>query len=89
MPCKAAGVASKNFAKIGYSILQIFFVVISLFLMFNSSKIKWIATDEMMTCPPEMGLNEELCLGTSLMLRMSFSLFILHLLIFIVTLGRN
>jgi hypothetical protein len=87
-PCEAAGVASKNFSKIGYVVFQLLWVVVSLVVMFNTDHFMWMATSEMVECP-DWGVEDEICFGISLLLRMSFSLFILHSLIFIIILGRN
>ena len=43
----------------------------------------------MLDCPEEMHLSDEVCLGTSLMLRMSFALCCFHILMFLMILARN
>jgi hypothetical protein len=43
LPCKHAGVPAKNFAKIGYTFLQMIFLSIALILMFNSDKLQNLA----------------------------------------------
>jgi hypothetical protein len=57
--------------------------------MFYSSKFEWMATDDMkVNCPKNIDINTT-CLGTSYMLRISFSMFCFHILIFLVSLFRN
>ena len=84
-----AGVAAKNYAKIGFTVFQMFWIVLSLIIMFNSDKFEWMFTPEMTDCPPDMNLTRNLCFGTSLLMRMSFSLLCFHFLVFLILLGRN
>lgn len=100
LPCKHAGVPAKNFAKIGYTFFQMIFLTIALILMFNAAKLEefrdkfsWLFSgddvDGMSVCPDQLQLSPEVCLGTSLMLRMSFALAIFHTFVFILILARN
>ena len=103
LPCKHAGVPAKNFAKIGYTIFQLIFVIVGLILMWNAQKLgdmsnswpwRWFSSDDadsLKDCPAEfnLGLDENACLGTALMLRMSFALCIFHTLVFLIILARN
>lgn len=55
---------------------------------------RWFASEDaesLKDCPPEfnLGLDENACLGTALMLRMSFALCIFHSIVFLVILARN
>ena len=101
LPCKRAGVPAKNFAKIGYTIFQLIFVVVGLILMWNAKNLgdksdswpwRWFASDDsesLRDCPESFKLDDNACLGTALMLRMSLSLCIFHTLVFLIILARN
>ena len=64
-------------------------LLFALLVMFNAKHFHWMVPDNMLTCPYEMDLTDDVCLGTSLMLRISFSLLIFHAFMFIVVLARN
>ena len=90
-PCKAGGVHSKNFAKIGYTFMQISFIILATIFMFNAQWLinKKLYLDNMIDCPTELDLTEAECLGIAIVLRMSFTLFCFHLFIFLVVCARN
>jgi hypothetical protein len=50
-PCRKAGVHAKNFAKIGYAIFQVLFMLIALSLMFSAKKIVNWFPKGMLNCP--------------------------------------
>ena len=50
LPCKKAGVANRNFAKIGYTFFQAFFMLSALTLMFFSGKLQDKMPSQMTIC---------------------------------------
>ena len=90
-PCEAAGVAAKNYAKIGYVVFQCFWLALALTLMFVADHLEGTiaTTDAIETCDPDLHLSPAQCVGTSLMVRMSCVLFFFHLFVFLIILARN
>lgn len=90
-PCKAGGVHSKNFAKIGYVFMQITFIILATVCMFNAQWLmdNHLYLDNMKECPVELLLSEAECFGIAIVLRMSFTLFCFHLFMFVVVCARN
>ena len=88
MPCKRAGVESKNFAKIGFVVHQVFWIGVSLTLMVSAKKLVDVFPTQMLKCPDASG-GESSCLGASSIIRMSFALTIFHLFMFTVVITRN
>jgi hypothetical protein len=84
-----AGIASKNFAKIGYVVFQLLWVTLTLIIMFHADKFNWLITEEMMQCPQDMHLIADTCFGTSILMRMSFAHLLTHSLVFLIILGRS
>lgn len=89
--CQSNGVKKRNFSKIGYTVFQMIFIGIATALMFHAeSLLKFRLYREPMTrCPPELTLSKAECLGVSIVLRMSFTLFCFHLLMFVIVCSRN
>ncbi|TNV87241.1 hypothetical protein FGO68_gene8497 [Halteria grandinella] len=81
------GVNSKNFAKVGYVCFQAFWVLISILLLFTARHLVDILPS-FLQCPEESG-GATACMGPSAIIRMSFVLACLHVLIFCVILARN
>jgi len=89
-PCAMAGVHAKNFAKIGYTVFQLVWLLFALIVMFNASWFHWMIPNKLMECPFDVGITDrDVCMGTSIMLRVSFSLLIFHTFVFLFTLMRN
>jgi hypothetical protein len=81
------GVKSKNFAKVGYVCFQAFWVLVSIMLLFTARKLVDILPS-FLQCPNESG-GATACMGPSAIIRMSFVLACLHVVIFCVILARN
>ncbi|CDW84436.1 UNKNOWN [Stylonychia lemnae] len=84
--CKACGVNPKNFAKISYVLFDTFWVAISILLMFTLQPL-FEKYDYLLECNEESG-GGSACFGTSAVLRMSFVLFIFHLMILLTILPK-
>lgn len=82
--CRSCGVPGKLFAKIGYVVFSIFWILISFMLLFTAKDIfgHWI---KFIHCPE----NNTACFGMSAVFRMSFILVLFHLLVFIVAVTRT
>ena len=50
MPCKSAGVASRNFAKIGYTFFQALCMGVATILFFYSGKLENVMPSQMTKC---------------------------------------
>lgn len=88
LPCSKMGVNSKNFAKVGYVFFQIFWVLMSIMLLFTARHLVGVLPEYMQFCPDESG-GATACLGPSAIIRMSFVLACLHVFILCVILARN
>ena len=87
LPAKALGVASKNYAKIGYVIFDLFWILMGIISFYGFS---WAA--DWTTVGDECDLAEvgsSACLAASGMVRISWSLAIFHFFIFCVICLRN
>lgn len=71
--------------------MQMVFVIGTTISMFNSDFfIEYgLYKDVMIDCPDDLELSDAECLGISMILRMSFSLFCFHFLLFLIVLLRN
>ena len=87
-PCRAAGVAGKNFAKIGYVVFQLVwigFTILMMYLMRHAiDYTEYIGLD----CPNESG-GSKACAGASAIVRLSLALAIFHAVMFGITCLRN
>ena len=88
LPAKMAGVAAKNYAKVGYVFFQVGMIVLSVIAYYLWI---WLA-DSSVADFAGFGcsdLNDGACAGASTIIRMSFVLACFHLLMLLVTLPRN
>ena len=88
LPAKLAGVAAKNFAKVGYVVFQISMFVLTIIMMYIW---KWIADSDAADwfgfgCSD---IGGGACAGASALVRMSFIMAIFHVLILCITFARN
>ena len=83
--CKACGIKPKNFPRITYVLFDFFWIMISFLLMFilkpAFEHFSWL------DCNSASG-GGSACFGTSAVIRMSFVLFIFHLLILLIIIPR-
>ena len=86
-PCARMGIASKNFAKIGYLFFQLFWIIAAIAILFLTKSIVG-ALPEFLQCPEESG-NRTACLGPSAIIRMSFVLACFHVAVLCIILARN
>ena len=88
LPAKAAGVAAKNFAKIGYVVFSVCWIILVICLMYL---FNWIFgwTDAFgVGCPEEIGGAS--CAGASALIRISWALALFHVfMLFIVALRTS
>jgi len=88
LPAKALGVASKNYAKIGYVLFDLFWLITAIiFFYFFSWAIDW--TENIGIQCPEASGSGSACFASSGMVRMSWALCFFHLFVFLVILARN
>ena len=88
LPAKLAGVAAKNFAKIGYVVFSVSMLLLTICLMYL---FNWLFdwTDSFgFDCPDASG-GGTACTGASALIRMSWSLAIFHLIMLIITSLRS
>ena len=87
-PAKMAGVAAKNFAKIGYVVFSISMIILTIILMYFFNWVfgwsDWFGFE----CPEELG-GGSACAGASALIRTSWALAIFHIIMLIVTALRN
>jgi hypothetical protein len=88
MPCKKAGVPSRNFAKIGYTFFQSVCMLVAMILFFFSDQLEKKMPKAMRICTNK-DFDERNCLAIGFISRMSFVLACFHALIFLITLARN
>ena len=88
LPAKMAGVAAKNYAKIGYVVFSISMLILTICCMyFFNWLFDW--TDVFgFNCPDASG-GGSACAGASALIRMSWSLAIFHILMLIIVSLRN
>lgn len=84
--CESCGITPKNFPKVSYVLFNFFWVGIALLLMFTLQPLFEEYSDTLY-CNEESGGGSS-CFGTSSVLRMSFVLFLFHLLILMVIAPR-
>ena len=88
LPAKAAGVAAKNYAKIGYVVFSIGWILLTIALMyFFTWLFDW--TDIFGFSCPEASGDGSACAGASALIRLSWSLAIFHIIMLIITCLRN
>ena len=88
LPAKAAGVAAKNYAKIGYVVFSIGWIILTICLMYL---FNWLFdwTDAFgFECPESTG-GGQACTGASAIIRLSWSLAIFHIIMLIIVSLRN
>lgn len=88
VPAKALGAAPKTFARIGYVVFQIIWILVTLLAMWILSAIINTTTWVGITCPAQSGGGSS-CAGSSLLVRMSFALALCHTIVFLICLLRN
>lgn len=83
LPAKAAGVAAKNYAKIGYVVFAVSWLIMTIVMMYV---FNWLFgwTDTFgFDCPQASG-GGQACTGASALIRTSWSLAIFHILMLII-----
>ena len=81
LPAKMAGVAAKNYAKIGYVVFSISYIILTVCLMyFFNWAFGWTGADFGFDCATSDGA----CAGASVMIRTSWSLAIFHIIMLII-----
>ena len=82
-PARAAGVAAKNFAKIGYVVFAVSWLILVICLMYLFDWIfdwsSWFGFE----CPEQSG-GGSACAGASAMIRISWALAIFHLIMLVI-----
>ena len=81
------GVHSKNFAKIGYVVFQMFWIIVAIILLYTAKKLVDVLP-EFLQCPTQSG-DASACMGPSAIIRMSFVLACFHLVVLGVIIFRN
>ena len=90
LPAKAAGVAAKNFAKIGYVVFSVSWVILTIIMMLIINWLFDLTDDFGFDCPlPEDGGNNKACAGSSTLVRTSWSLALFHIIMLIIVSLRN
>ena len=89
LPAKAAGVAAKNYAKIGYVVFSVGWLILTIILSYIFEWIfdnggDWFGFE----CPDNLG-GGSACAGASALIRTSWSLAIFHIIMLIITSLRN
>ena len=89
-PAKMAGVAAKNYAKIGYVVFSISWIIFTiLFMLFMNWLFDW-SDNFGFDCPiVQDGGNNKACAGSSTLVRTSWSLAIFHIIMLIIVSLRN
>ena len=83
--CKACGVNKKTYSKIGFVFFSLFWAGISIALLYTAKEmLDWTGIN----CPPAAG-GGSACMGVSAIYRMSFTLVIFHLFVFLMCLTRS
>ena len=88
LPAKAAGVAAKNYAKIGYVVFSIGWILLTIIMMyFFNWLFDW--TDSFgFECPESAG-GGNACTGASALIRLSWSLAIFHIIMLVIVSLRS
>jgi hypothetical protein len=86
-PCRKAGVSEKNYAKVGYVIFQLGWVIMAIIMLYTAKSLVEVLP-HFLQCPTESGGGSS-CMGVSAIIRMSFSLMCLHIVVFVLILARN
>lgn len=88
LPAKMAGVAAKNYAKIGYVVFSIGWIILTIVMMYI---FKWLFdwTDTFGFECPEASGSGSACAGASALIRTSWSLAIFHIIMLIIVSLRN
>ena len=88
LPAKAAGVAAKNYAKIGYVVFSVGFLILTIVMSYIFEWIfdwsEWLGFE----CPEASGSGSA-CTGASALVRTSWSLAIFHTIMLIIVSLRN
>ena len=87
-PARALGIASKNFAKIGYVCFQLFWILFTIAMMYLMRHAIDYTSYIDLQCPNESG-GGKACAGASALVRISLSLAVFHLIMFGITCIRN
>lgn len=86
--CRLCGTPRKAFARIAYIFFDVAFIGVALILMFFGPKL--FSSFSWWTCPGnESQESINVCLGVTAVFRMSFSLVVLHFLMFIICLIKS
>lgn len=88
LPAKAAGVAAKNYAKIGYVVFAVGWLILTIVLMYLFNWIFGWSDTFGFDCPAASG-GGQACTGASALIRTSWSLAIFHVFMLIVVCLRN
>ena len=72
------GIPAKNFPKVTYLLTDFSFMILAIILMYAFKPL--FREQDWLTCPENSGGDEE-CFGVAVIMRMSFTLFIYHLVI--------
>lgn len=88
IPAKAAGVAAKNFAKIGYVVFAISWLLLVICLMYLFNWIFDMSGWFGFECPESLG-GGSACAGASALIRISWALAIFHIIMLVVVSLRN
>jgi hypothetical protein len=83
LPAKAAGVAAKNFAKIGYVVFSIGWIILIICLMYLFNWIFGWSDTFGFECPEDLG-GGSACAGASALIRVSWALAIFHIIMLII-----
>ena len=88
LPAKAAGVASKNFAKIGYVVFSLCWIILVICLMYLFNWIFGWSDTFGVGCPEDLG-GGTACAGASALIRISWALAIFHLIVLVIVALRT
>ena len=88
LPAQVLGVAKRNYSKLAYVFLHMFWLLIIVIAVFCTQGVNgWMAKVVGSDCTEE---NAPLyCYGSSAFVRISFTLFVFHLLILLTTMSRT
>lgn len=87
-PLKAAGVQAKQFSKIGYVVFDLIWILISITLMYTAYKLVDWQPLSALKCPDSAG-GAANCMGPSVIIRMSFVLATMHVIVFLIATTRG
>lgn len=83
LPAKMAGVAAKNYAKIGYVVLSIGWIILTIILMYLFNWIFDWSEPFGFECPDSLG-GSKACVGASTLIRVSWALALFHIIMLII-----